>query len=146
LNAVDPSRIAEGFLRGIPMNVLKSSLIVAFLLAVSGCSNMPWAALSEDDQQSKDVAVLTDYKLDNGFITIEAVGYGCTFFNSFAVELADRESNALEVVRIHPDNCGMKPRNVSLQYSFKHLGLDLDKTVRVKNPINDKGLESLVKN
>jgi len=103
-------------------------------------------APSQDVNKSNDIAVLTDYELKDGFITIQAVGYGCTFFNSFKVEKADHQDNSLEVVRTKPDNCGMKPRNVSLQYSFKHLGLDMDKNIQVINPVNMGASEPLVKN
>ena len=85
--------------------------------------------------KSDETAVLTDYDVKNGFITIQAVGYGCTFFDSFKVKVSDRENNELKVVRTRPDECGMKPRNVSLQYSFKHLGLDLNKSIQVKNTV-----------
>ena len=128
------------------MNIFKLSVIIALVFGILGCTSMPWSGSMEAEETLSDVAVLTDYQLDNGFITIQAVGYGCTFFNSFKVEVANKNENALEVLRTQPDNCGMKPRNVSLQYSYKHLGLDLERDIKVKNPVDDSGLETLVDN
>ncbi len=106
------------------------------MIGLTGCSSLSFLSDSENQHKVEEVAILTDYQLDDGFITIQAVGYGCTFFNSFKVEVADIKQNTLEVVRTQPDQCRMKPRNVSLQYSFKHLGLDLNRSVQVKNPVS----------
>ncbi|MET1255747.1 hypothetical protein [Aliikangiella maris] len=121
------------------MGVLKVSLFMLTSVSLAGCSNLPFVSevsLNDSESEDHEVAVLTDYQVKDGFITIQAVGYGCTFFNSFSVEVADKQSNALEIVRLQPDQCRMKPRNVSLQYSFKHLGLDLNKNVKVVNPVS----------
>lgn len=117
------------------MNLIKLGLCTTASFWLAGCSLLPFNDQSAEKGVGEEIAVLTDYQLKDGFITIKAVGYGCTFFNSFKVEVADRSENALEVIRTRPDNCRMKPRNVSLQYSFKHLGLDLTKQVEVTNPI-----------
>ncbi|MGX5200995.1 hypothetical protein [Aliikangiella sp. IMCC44632] len=121
------------------ISILNKSKNIAMLLLsilIAGCSSVQHLTGTSSDSAIKDVAVLTDYELKDGFITIQAVGYGCTFFNSFKVEVADKQENSLEVVRTRPDNCRMKPRNVSLQYSYKHLGLDLNRFVEVKNPVS----------
>lgn len=86
-------------------------------------------------KSSSEVVTLADYSLNNGFITIKTTSYGCTFINSYEVALASKRDNAIEVLQTQPDVCGMKPRSVSLQYSYKHLGLDMDKSVQVKNPV-----------
>ena len=111
---------------------------LVFLLSTAvlgGCASTSQVITDSLSLNSDETAVLTDYDVKNGFITIHAVGYGCTFFDSFKVKVSDRENNELKVVRTRPDECGMKPRNVSLQYSFKHLGLDLNKSVQVKNTV-----------
>ena len=99
---------------------------------LSGCSSNTVLAFSE---KNGEMAVLTDYKIQGAFITIKVKSNGCTYYNSFKVELASEEDNAIKVVVVKPDECSMKERVVSLQYSFKHLGLDLDKAVQLKNSI-----------
>lgn len=118
------------------MRHLKLILGLFTLVVMTGCSSLQSFASLNDSEDKAEAAVLTDYQLSNGFITIQAVGYGCTFFDSFKVAVADKSSNSLEVVRTRPDNCRMKPRNVSLQYSYKHLGLDLDRNIHVKNTVS----------
>jgi len=110
---------------------------------LTACSSVPFTSEVELFER-EEMAVLTDYELKDGFITIKAVGHGCTFFDSFRVEVADKTDNSIKVVRTRPDECGMNTRNVSLQYSFKHLGLDLEKEVQVNNPVN-KHADSLSK-
>ena len=128
------------------MSKVKLSVMLSVFVILAGCNSLPMVTQSNDKGGENKVAVLTDYELNDGFITIQAVGYGCTFFNSFKVEVANKNENSLEVIRTRPDNCGMKPRNVSLQYSFKHLGLDLNKNVQVKNQVNISGSEPIVNN
>lgn len=99
-----------------------------------GCASISPNIQTSLPPSSTDVAVLSDYELKNGFITIRTIGNGCTFFDSFRVEVEDLADNELKVVRTRPDNCAMKKRTVSLQYSFKHLGLDLEKQIKVSNP------------
>lgn len=82
-----------------------------------------------------ETADLMSYELKDGFIQIEVVSYGCTFFTSFEVVMASRSENAIAVISTKPDACGMKPRIISLQYSYKHFGLDPDAKVQVENPI-----------
>ena len=117
------------------MNRLKYLGCIAAATGMMGCSNLPMTLTSDDKNHSEVIAVLTDYELDDGFITIQAVGYGCTFINSFKLAVADVSDNSLEVIRTRPDKCRMKPRNVSLQYSYKHLGLDLNRQISVRNPV-----------
>ena len=109
------------------------AIILVVLTTLFGCSSTIRPTTNQLNETQ--TAILTDYQLQDGFITIKAIGYGCTFFNSFEVAIAEGTSNAIEIIRTRKDNCGMKPRNVSLQYSFKHLGLDLDKQVKVINPL-----------
>jgi len=114
-----------------PVNSVVASILIVLL---SACASSP-LSLSEDNQSELrgELAILSDYKLNDGFIEIQAVGYGCTFFNSFEVAVANKQDNVMAVIRTRPDECGMKPRNVSLQYSIKHLGLNLNKQINVKN-------------
>ena len=69
----------------------------------------------------------------NGYIKITALSKGCTFFNSFEVKKSDQSESSIEVVRVRDDNCSMKPYNVDLQYSFRHLGIDKNVSVGVIN-------------
>ena len=112
--------------------ILKLLFVSCFLL---GCQTSDTQERTAYQPSDAHLAKLTDYKLGDGFITIRAIGFGCTFFNSFKLQATQDGLNKLEVVRTQEDKCGMKPRNVSLQYSYKHLGLDLNKPVEVVNPV-----------
>jgi len=81
------------------------------------------------------LAELSDYQINGGFISFKTVGRGCTFYNNFKVVVRSKKNNSLGIVNLHQDKCRMEPRYVSLQYSFKHLGLDLSKAVHVENAI-----------
>lgn len=122
---------------------LVTLLLTCSLLSACSSQSVYTANLKQDHQAF--LATLNSYRIDNGFITFETTGYGCTFFNSFKIEVAENADNGLKVVQVNPDKCGMKPRPVSLQYSFKHLGLDLDKKIQVTNPI-ETASETFVKN
>ncbi|TQV75121.1 hypothetical protein FLL45_09290 [Aliikangiella marina] len=127
---------------------MKNLFVVTLLSTcslLSACSSLSIYDSNLQQDHSTFLATLNSYQIDNGFITIETTGYGCTFFNSFEVQVADNIENGLKVVQVNPDKCGMKPRPVSLQYSFKHLGLDLDKKIAVTNPIESSS-DTLVKN
>jgi len=113
------------------MNKLFLILVVTILLSVSGCTGLK----SQTSSSRAAVEVLTDYHVEDGFIVIKARSNGCTFFNSFEVKVANDAENSLQIVRTKPDQCRMKPRTVSLQYSIKHLGLDLNREIKVTNPV-----------
>ena len=127
---------------------MKKSFTATLLLAcglLTACSSQSIYTSNLQQDRNELLATLNSYQIDNGFITIETTGYGCTFFNSFKVEVAEGIDNGLTVLQVNPDKCGMKPRPVSLQYSFRHLGLDLEKTVLVTNPV-ETSLDAVVKN
>lgn len=111
-----------------------SLLVLALLSSMnSSCSNTPFN--SNMGGTSETMAVLTGYQLSDGFVTIQTIGYGCTFFDSFKVVAHHERPNSLVIQQIKPDECNMGAHMVSLQYSFKHLDLDLDKQIKVVNPI-----------
>lgn len=112
-------------------------LVIAFFL-VNCSSNSYFAANSQLQSPEKRLAVLTGYQINRGFITIQTVSYGCTFFDSFKVDTVAGKSNSIKVWQVKPDNCGMSPHLVSLQYSFKHLGIDLDQQIYVANQLETK--------
>lgn len=102
-------------------------------LFIGGCSNLATTNFQSESQLAK----LTSYQLDNGFIEIETIGYGCTFQHDFKVEAVNDSDNTIEIIRTRPDNCKMAPRNVALSYSFKHLDLDSTKPIKVLNQVNN---------
>jgi hypothetical protein len=79
------------------------------------------------------MADLVDYELDNGFMTIKVLTAGCTGVNSFKVIADTSEENALRVMRVKRDQCGMKLRPIELQYSIRHLGLDSNQSINILN-------------
>jgi len=114
------------------VNKLKFLLAVLMLVLVAGCSH----TMKSNNESEAVLAVLSDYRVNNGFITIDILSKGCTFYNSFKVQASEVSSNMLEVVRVNTDKCSMKPRKVALTYSFRHTGIALDKKVHVRNQLN----------
>ena len=108
--------------------------MIAAASLVSACSNLSYLS-SGVNISDAPLAELTDYQVEGNFINFKTVGRGCTFYNSFKVVVIDKENNSLGVVNTHADECRMEPRFVTLQYSFKHLGLDMNKAVHVENSI-----------
>jgi len=89
------------------------------------------------DSAALDVhlANIHSYKLDKGFLSFTTVSYGCTFINSFTVEVSDREKNTIKVLRKVSDTCRMKPRLMELQFSIRHLDVDWKGDVKLANKI-----------
>lgn len=108
---------------------LKPIFIFAMISSLAACSNYR----VQDQMPVESLAEITQYHLSDGFITFSTIGYGCTFYNNFKIKTSDLRSNTLEVVKILPDNCNMTPRDISLVYSFRHLGLDFENEIHVKN-------------
>ncbi|TQV89255.1 hypothetical protein [Aliikangiella coralliicola] len=119
------------------MNLYKILFATAIGCCQFSCSLTPAISNNKITHQSEEMAVLTDYQLKDGFITITAVSNGCTFFDSFRVEIEDTDENRLKIVRVKPDLCQMKRRAVDLQYSYKHLGLNPKKSVSVANKLDN---------
>ena len=124
------------------MKALKFILIVTVFLLINGCSSLSLFTSQYGNTRSV-LAELSDYDINNGFITIETLGNGCTFYSDFKVVMVDRAENALGVVKIQDDQCRMSPRHVSLQYSFKHLGLDMSRKILVSNVITQNQTDEL---
>lgn len=102
---------------------------------ITGCSSLGFSHEDKQKHQPEVLADLVSYELQDGYIQITALSRGCTFINSFEVQVNDSKENELKVVRVRPDLCQMKTRRVALQYSYKHLGLDLDENVTVINEV-----------
>ncbi len=113
-------------------------LLSVFLLA--GCSKP--VVLVNNGGQEAEPAKLISYTLDERYIYIDVVSHGCTMMSSFELRLVSQVDNSFEVVRKKPDECRMKPIKMSLNYPFRHLGLDLKRPVRVKNRVDEKLLAS----
>lgn len=114
--------------------------LICFTLLLASCSKP--AVLIDTNQPVAEPAKLISYKLDERYIYIDVVSYGCTMMSSFELRLVSAEQNSFEVVRKKPDECRMKPIKMSLNYPFRHLGLDLQRPLQVKNRVNEKLLAS----
>ncbi len=83
------------------------------------------------------LAHLVDYEVVDGYMTIKVLTAGCTGINSFKVVADNHKANSLKVLRIKRDECGMKLRPIKLQYSIRHLGLDINQSISlINNPLN----------
>ena len=111
------------------MNKFKLAFTLILIVNLAACNN----ALFRGQVENEQLAVITSHHISDGFITFSTIGHGCTFYNNFKIEASEESSNTLKVVRLLPDNCNMEPRDVSLLYSFRHLGLDLKNKIYVKN-------------
>ena len=117
------------------------SIIISSII-FTGCTSIN----SSNGYQSssyRERAKLINYSIDERFIHIEVLSYGCTFITSFELELVDRKNNALQVIRKKPDNCKVKPIKVSLNYAFRHLGLDISRPVKLVNPLISEALAAV---
>lgn len=110
------------------------------LILVVGCSKP--SALISDNQLVVKPAKLISYKLDERYIYIDVVSRGCTMMSSFELRLISAKDNSIEVVRKKPDECRMKPIKMSLNYPFRHLGIDPKRPVKVNNRVDEKLLAS----
>ncbi len=109
------------------------------LCALTACSSFQIRSNHHDTKAEKhEVATLMDYEIDDGFIKISTIGHGCTFVNSFKVELVNKDDNSIRVINTQPDNCEMGNHNLLLQYSITHLDIDLEKSIKVDNIISNR--------
>jgi len=88
---------------------------------------------SDVNETDMALANLVDYKLQNGYMRIKVLTAGCTGVTSFKVVADSSSENSLKVLRVKPDECGMKLRPIELQYSIRHLGLDINQTINIVN-------------
>ncbi len=118
---------------------LVTFIVLCFIL--SSCSTVSFYD-REDKRQSIHQANLVSYEINERYVHIEVLSNGCTFINSFELKLVDRATNSLEIIRRKPDFCKMKPIKISLDYAFRHLGIDRSRPVRIVNSVMDYDVAS----
>ena len=121
--------------------ILKSLLVAVLGLSLCACQSSQSIKNDAAPEHFSAEVKLTDVEAKNGHLYIGVLSNGCTFINSFKVAVEDASENSIRVIRVKPDLCRMKQREVNLQYSYKHLGLDLKMPVLVVNPI--QGMSSI---
>jgi len=109
-------------------------IILSVSLALSACSGLS-SRLQKEANNSSAPAKLLNYSIDEKFIHIDVMSNGCTLMTSFELLLVDRNTNSIQVMRKKPDTCIVKPIKVSLDYPYRHLGVDDAKPVRLVNPL-----------
>lgn len=112
----------------------KKYLIISTLLFLASCSNTSFLSGSHSTQENS--ASLISYTIEEDYIHFDVVSHGCTMMTSFELRLVSEKENSLEVVRVRPDFCRIKPIKMSLNYSFRHLGLDLNRPINLVNSID----------
>lgn len=120
---------------------------IIFLTALScigltACSVMN-SGTSHQPILYKENVKLVSYHFDDRFVHIEVISNGCTFISSFELLLVDKKSNSVEIIRKIPDNCRVKPIKISLNYAFRHLGVDTSRSVKLVNLLFDEALASV---
>jgi len=114
------------------------TLLGIFCLASCSIANKLTGEIKPPSVQAK----LISYSLDDRYIYIDVVSHGCTMTTSFELRLVSEQQNSFEVIRKRQDHCRMKPMKMSLNYPFRHLGLDLSRPVNVVNPIDGEQFAS----
>jgi len=109
-------------------NIKLALLLLCSLL--SACAGINREIL-KDNQFEPELAHLTGFNVNDGFLSIDVLSFGCTFKTSFQLELVSKKENSLKVLRTKPDECMMGKRKVSLNYSYRYLGLDHSKPLMV---------------
>jgi hypothetical protein len=105
-------------------------LLIMILLSVLSSNSYALSKGAGYSGNNTEMAKLVNYELDNGYMTIKVLTAGCTGINSFKIVA---KGNELSVLRVKQDECGMKPRPMTLRYSVRHLGLDSSQTVNIIN-------------
>lgn len=111
---------------------MKKLLLGLLLVAVT-------SVVKSNNMTSSDgstLANLVDYKLIDGYMTIKVLTEGCTGVNSFKILSDSQSDNGIKVLRVKPDQCGMKPRVIELQYSIRHLGININQSVNLLNQLH----------
>jgi len=109
-------------------------LIVLASLLVTACSGLSTGRLAESSSH-RSPAKLLSYSIDERFVHIDVISNGCTLISSFELLLVDKNTNSIQVIRRKPDTCIVKPIRISLDYSYRHLGIDPSHPVSIVNPI-----------
>jgi hypothetical protein len=117
------------------MNIIKIALAVVITIFSVSCSH--FSTESQPVGQNKS-AIISDISINKGFIRFSTTGYGCTFYNNFKVVKSKRHVNEIEVLQLTKDECSMTPRKIDLVYSIRHLELNFDKRIFVKNMPSDE--------
>ncbi|MBV1908088.1 MAG: hypothetical protein KUG78_02140 [Kangiellaceae bacterium] len=121
------------------MNI-KCILILSVMSLLSGCSI---ATLQSSQSLIKESqAQLISYSLDERYVYIDVVSHGCTMMNSFELRLVSEQANSFEIIRKKPDSCRVKPIRMSLNYPFRHLGLDTNRPITLVNNISIQTIAS----
>lgn len=116
----------------------KHYLVLATLIFLASCSKTQF--LSSELSPSENTTSLLAYTIEKDYIHFDVVSHGCTMMTSFELRLVSEKDNSFAVVRVRPDFCRIKPIKMSLNYSFKHLGLDLNRPIYLTNPVNTNQL------
>ncbi len=115
--------------------IMSCTLLTACLAANLGKNKL--------SNQYQKQAKLINYTFDDRFVHIEVLSYGCTFITSFELVLVDKVNNSIEVIRKKPDNCKVAPIKISLDYTFRHLGVDSSRPINIVNPLITRELASM---
>jgi len=91
------------------------------------------ASKYSDNTDEPELAHIVSYELDKGFMTIRVLTSGCTGVHSFKVVADSKAANRVKVLRVKQDKCRLTTRPIELQYSIRHLGLDINRVVSVLN-------------
>ena len=112
------------------MSYYKLMLLTAAVV-VSGCSN-----LSADKRKiDSNIPTLESYEIRGSTAYIRMTDYGCSLLNSLQVSVVDKKQQLLKVTQVKADNCDWEQRIIQTTFSIVGLGLDLDKEIRIINPI-----------
>ena len=115
---------------------MKNRIILILLIctAFTGCSAFN-GSKGYQSASYREPAKLVNYRFDERFVHIEVLSYGCTVITSFELELVDKETNSLRIIRMKPDNCKVKPLKIGLNYAYRHLGVDNSRPIKIVNPL-----------
>lgn len=114
--------------------IIKQVSLLAGILFLASCTTATKQAKNEKMRGSP--ASLVSYSLDDRYITIDVVSHGCTVKTNFQLRLVSLKENSFEVVKTKHDLCRMAPLKMSLNYPFRHLGIDLSRPIQVTNPVS----------
>jgi hypothetical protein len=112
-------------------------LLLFPVFLISGCASTSGFEGRTEASLVKQADLLS-FSLDNRFIYFDVISNGCTLIGNFEVALADKESNSIEVIQKKADLCKVKPIKVSMAYTFRHLGVDTSRPIKVLNKISKK--------
>jgi hypothetical protein len=121
------------------MNLVKSAFTISVILSLAACQSSSYFIGDEKSDDATKLAVVTSYASDGGHVYFTTVSNGCTFIDSFKLEVDHAGQNRIKIIQVKPDLCRMEKRTISLQYSYKHLGLNPQQAVVLANPLQVSG-------